>query len=51
MAPNMPKPTSTPSTVDIEKTRELNRRSGMIASSPMARSIRMKATSPTAPMM
>ncbi len=50
IAPNMPKPTSTDSTADIEKTREPKSLSGRIASSPIARSTRMKATSPTAPM-
>ncbi len=49
IAPNMPKPTSTLSTVVNEKPDDLNSRSGMIASEPIARSTRMNASRPTAP--
>ncbi len=49
MAPNIPKPTRTLSTMVIEKAFEPNRCSGMIASVPIARSTSRKATAPTAP--
>ncbi len=50
IAPNMPKPTRMLSTVVIEKAVDWNSRSGMIASLPIARSTRMNASRPTAPM-
>ena len=51
MAPNIAKPTNTPMIVAIEKVEERKSFSGISASSPMLRSIRMKARMPRPPMM
>ena len=48
MPPNIPIPTITPSTVVSVKVRLLNSFSGKIASSPAARSAKMKAVIPIA---
>ena len=46
----MPMPMKTEATEDDATVRFLKRRSGMSASSPMARSMRKNATSPARPM-
>ena len=48
-APNIPNPTSTPSTVAMEKVRLRNSFNGISASSPMPRSMRMNDRIPRPP--
>lgn len=50
IAPNIPAPCTTVTSVAIRNTGRLNRRSGSSAASPIRRSCQMKATTPSPPM-